>query len=40
MDKTIETHLIVVMNKDKKSCRCIYLNDHRIIGEKPYISEI
>lgn len=29
----------VVFNRDGKSIRCIYLNNYRICGAKPYVSE-
>lgn len=34
-----EIRVCVVMNKDRKSIRCIYLNQYRVIGGKQYISE-
>lgn len=29
----------IVMERDRKRIRCIYINDHRVVGGKPYVSE-
>lgn len=31
--------LVIVMEPSNKRVRCVYLNDHRIVGGKPYVSE-
>lgn len=36
-DKTIP--LDVVFNRDGKNIRCVYINNYRIVGAKPYVSE-
>jgi hypothetical protein len=35
----ILTKIDVVLERNGKSIRCIYLNDRRIAGAKPYASE-
>lgn len=34
-----EIYSSVVFEKNKNKIRCIYVNDHRIVGDKPYVSE-
>ena len=34
-----EIQITVVHERNRKSIRCIYINHHRIVGRKPYVSE-
>jgi hypothetical protein len=39
MAESEEIQVVVVHEKGRKAIRCIYINHHRIVGRKPYVSE-